>query len=157
MKWRFLSGHICLFVISLSLKLTLNMDRWKVKLLVWEAGTVWVQSDQCSEHLGWGVSTLDGNALWFISPSYSVCVCVCVCVSVLSRSVPSNSLQPCGPYPGFPGGTSGKESACQCRRCKRRGFDPWVGKIPWRRAWQPTPVFLPGKSHGQRSLVGYSP
>jgi len=37
---------------------------------------------------------------------------------------------------------SGKESACQCRRC---GFDPWVGKIPWRRKWQPTPVFLPGK------------
>ena len=36
-------------------------------------------------------------------------------------------------------------------------FDPWVGKIPWRRAWQPTPVFLPGESHGQRSLVGYSP
>ena len=37
------------------------------------------------------------------------------------------------------------------------GFDPWVGKIPWRRAWQPTPVFLPGESHGQRSLRGYSP
>ena len=39
----------------------------------------------------------------------------------------------------------------------RPGFNPWVGKIPWRRAWQPTPVFLPGKSHGQRSLAGYSP
>ena len=39
----------------------------------------------------------------------------------------------------------------------RDGFDPWVRKIPWRRAWQPTPVFLPGESHGQRSLVGYSP
>ena len=39
----------------------------------------------------------------------------------------------------------------------RPGFDPWVGKVPWRRAWQPTPVFLPGESHGQRSLVGYSP
>ena len=37
------------------------------------------------------------------------------------------------------------------------GFDPWDEKIPWRRKWQPTPVFLPGKSHGQRSLVGYSP
>ena len=36
-------------------------------------------------------------------------------------------------------------------------FDPWVGKIPWRRKWQPPPVFLPGKSHGQRSLVDYSP
>ena len=43
-----------------------------------------------------------------------------------------------------------------CLKCRRPGFDPWVGKIPWRRAWQPTPVFLPGESHGQRSLVGYS-
>ena len=58
---------------------------------------------------------------------------------------------------GFPGSASGKEPACQCKRCKRRGFDPWVRKIPWRRAWQPTPVFLPGESHGQRSLAGYSP
>ena len=38
-----------------------------------------------------------------------------------------------------------------------RGFNPWVGKIPWRRAWQPTPIFLPGEYHGQRNLVGYSP
>ena len=52
------------------------------------------------------------------------------------------------------GGISGKESACQYRRYKRCRFDPWVGKIPWRRAWQPTPVFLPGESHGQRSLGG---
>ena len=37
------------------------------------------------------------------------------------------------------------------------GFDPWVGKIPWRRKWKPTPVFLPGESHGQRGMVGYSP
>ena len=42
-------------------------------------------------------------------------------------------------------------------QCRRPGFDPWVGKIPWRRKWQPTPVSLPGKSHGQRSLVGCSP
>ena len=58
---------------------------------------------------------------------------------------------------GFPGGPSGKELACQCRRCKRHSFSPWVRKIPWRRAQQPTPVFLPGESHGQKSLVGYSP
>ena len=42
-------------------------------------------------------------------------------------------------------------------QCRRSGFDPWVRKIPWRREWQPTPVFLPGESHGQRSLEGYSP
>ena len=58
---------------------------------------------------------------------------------------------------GFPRGASGKEPACQCRRLKRHGFDPWVGKIPWRRQWQPTPVSLPGESHGQRRLVGHSP
>ena len=44
-----------------------------------------------------------------------------------------------------------------CLQCGRPGFDPWVGKIPWRRKWQPTPVFLPGESHGRRSLEGYSP
>ena len=44
-----------------------------------------------------------------------------------------------------------------CLQCRRPGFDPWVRKIPWRRKWQPTPVFLPGESHGQRSLAGYSP
>ena len=49
---------------------------------------------------------------------------------------------------------SGKESSCQCRR---QGFDPWLTKIPWRRKWQSTPEFLPGGSHGQRSLVGYNP
>ena len=42
-------------------------------------------------------------------------------------------------------------------QCRRPGYKPWVGKISWRREWLPTPVFLPGKSHGQRSLTGYSP
>ena len=56
--------------------------------------------------------------------------------------------------PGLPRWCSGKESACQCRRC---GFSPWVWKILWSRKWHPTPVFLTGKFHEQRSLVGYSP
>ena len=55
---------------------------------------------------------------------------------------------------GLPRWLSGKEFTCQSRRCR---FDPWVGKIPWLRKGKPTPVFLPGKSHGQRSLVGYRP
>ena len=55
---------------------------------------------------------------------------------------------------GLPWWLNGKESTCQCRR---QGFHPWVRKIPWRRKWQPTPVFLPGESHGQSSLEGYSP
>ena len=59
--------------------------------------------------------------------------------------------------PGLPRWYSGKESACHCRRHKRQGFDPWVGKIPWRRKWQLTPIFLPGKSHGQGNLPDYSP
>ena len=48
---------------------------------------------------------------------------------------------------------SGQDSTCQCRRCRRRGFHPCVKKIPWRRKQQPTPVFLPGESYGQRGLV----
>ena len=51
----------------------------------------------------------------------------------------------------FSGGASGKEPTCQFRRHKRLRFDPWVRKTPWKRPWQPTPVFLPGESHGQRS------
>ena len=66
--------------------------------------------------------------------------------SLLSKNMKIDYLQTFS----FPGG---KEYACQCRRC---GFHPWVGKKPWRRKWQPTPVFLPGKSHGQSSLAGYS-
>ena len=54
----------------------------------------------------------------------------------------------------FLSGSDGKESACHAGR---PGFDFWVGNIPWRREWQPTPVFLTGKSHGQRSLAGHSP
>ena len=54
----------------------------------------------------------------------------------------------------IPGGSDGKSI---CLQLRRPGFDPWVGKIPWRRKWQPTPVLLPWKSHGRRSLVGYSP
>ena len=54
---------------------------------------------------------------------------------------------------GFPGSSDSNESAYQCRKPR---FDPWVGKIAWRREWLPTPVFLPRKFHGQGSLVGYS-
>ena len=69
--------------------------------------------------------------------------------SVVNRAV-------CAFLTVFSGGASGKEPTCQCRRQRYR-FNPRVGKIPWRRAWQPTPVFLPGESHGQRNLAGYSP
>ena len=53
---------------------------------------------------------------------------------------------------GFPGGSDSNESACHAGEPY-----PWIGKIPWRREWQPTPIFSPGKSHGQKSLTDYSP
>ena len=55
------------------------------------------------------------------------------------------------PDRGFPDGAIGKEPACQCRRLKRHGFDPCIRKIPWKRVWQPTPVFLPGKFHDREA------
>ena len=56
-----------------------------------------------------------------------------------------------------PGGTNGKTPPLNAGRCNKLEFDPWVRKIPWRRKWEPTPVLLPGESHGQRNLVGCSP
>ena len=63
-----------------------------------------------------------------------VCVCVCVCKPLYV------CVCVCGGWGGFPGGASGKEPSCQCKRPKRCGFNPWVGKIPWRRERQPTPI-----------------
>ena len=63
-------------------------------------------------------------------------------------------------FAGRPRWHSGEKSTGQfrkCRRPQRRRFDPWVGKIPWRKTWETTSAFLPGKFHGQRSLAGYSP
>ena len=82
------------------------------------------------------------------------------CLNVLELFLNYNkyiSLSHGGWWRGRPSGTRGKEFAFQSRRHKRRRFNPWVRKIPWSRKWQPTPVFLPGKSHGERSLAGYSP
>ena len=56
----------------------------------------------------------------------------------------------------FTDGAVVKNSPAKAEEGKRQRFDPWVGKLPWSRKWQPTPELLPGKSHGQRSLVGYS-
>ena len=69
----------------------------------------------------------------------------------------SHLLPSPNPLPAFPRWHSGTESLCQYRRRKRPGFHPWVGKIPWSSKWQPAPVFLPGKPHGQGSLAGYGP
>ena len=81
----------------------------------------------------------------YIMFSRFIQVVTCICISFFIAELH---------FTGLPWWLSGKESTCQCRRC---GFGPWVGKIPWRKKWQPTPVFLPGQSHEQRSLEGYSP
>ena len=91
---------------------------------------------------------IDAFELWF----WRILLRVPWTARISNQSILKESNSEC-----FPGGASGKEPACQCRRHKRCGFDPWVGKIPWRRECQPTSVFLSGESQGQRSLVGYSP
>ena len=76
----------------------------------------------------------------------------------LKSSVPETGMKIKYMYPyigGFPGGARGKESTYKYRSRKRHSFHPWVRKIPSRKKWQPTPVFLPWKFHGQRRLVGY--
>ena len=101
---------------------------------------------QKSRYLGWGGGTervIDS-------------LCRALYIGSSSSSDSSTFLLRSLIHIGFPGGAGGKEPTCQCRRHKRYGFNPWVGKIPWKLAWQPTPVFLPGKFHGQRSLAGYN-
>ena len=102
----------------------------------------------------------------FIPPSIPDCLSACTIRSW--RNFPSHHWRQCSISAffhccfrdvwvllmGFPGVSGGKESSCQSRRHR---FNTWVGKIPWRREWLPTLVFLPGEFHGQRSLVGYSP
>ena len=85
---------------------------------------------------------MTNNVEYFIICSLVICIFFCEVYADIS---------------GFLSGPSDKEPAYQCRRHKRSGFDPWVRTIPWRRVCQPTPVFLHGESHGQKSLAGYSP
>ena len=82
---------------------------------------------------------------------------ICGISAFVVSSVPIWFVRSTGYYCGLPWWFNDKRICLQCRRHRRLGFSPWVGEIPWRRAWQPTPVFLPGESHGQRILVGYSP
>ena len=93
-----------------------------------------------------------------VKVKWLVVIFICYWSHVLSVCVPGSAQGwPIAEKTTVPGGTGGKEPACQCRRPKRCRFHPWVRKIPWRRAWQRMSVFLPGESHGQRSLVGFSP
>ena len=76
---------------------------------------------------------------------------------MISHELKTNKQTNIQTFLGFPRCQSGKEPTYKCRRQKRSGFGSWVRKIPWSRKWQPSPVFLSGKSNGQRNLVGYSP
>ena len=104
---------------------------------------------------------------WEIKPAqfihwFKICCCFSVatsCLTLWPHGLQHTSLL-CSPLsPGVCSNpcASGKEPTCQCRRCKRHRFDSWVRKIPRRRAWQSTPVFLPGEPHGKRSQADYGP
>ena len=115
----------------------------QVQELGWREAKLWVTSVSSS----WSVGTSGwGNLLW--GKEWE-------CEGFFTHHYPGKQQRPLGVL--LPMCLSGKASACQCRRHRRCGFDPWIGKIPWRRKWQPIPVFLPGKCQGQRSLAGYSP
>ena len=73
----------------------------------------------------------------------------------MNSVVTAKNLQKKSGIQVLPRGASCRESACQCRRLKRQRFHPWIGKIPWRRAWQPSPVFLSGESYLHRNLLAY--
>ena len=115
----------------------------------------------------WGLRNL-GCLLLLLQPQVEHTTMEAVCLTrvyflllllcfflVLHSSCHAKSFKP-GMQCNVWGRASAKEPACQCRRHKRCGFNPWVRKIPWRRTWQPPPVFLPRESHGQRRLAGYS-
>ena len=120
--------------------LTLNIQELKGDLDQWETTTYW------------GGRSTHGFILCFISnPSV-----VLWCLKSFEKLIkPLSLFRLCiSLILGLHEWCSGKELACQCRRLR---FNPWARKIPWRRIWQPTPVFLPWESHCQRSLEGYSP
>ena len=124
--------------------------------------TFWVKlCDQSSNSIsGWKDKSRKQVTYSILKRGFTVCL-------EKYEQVHSSNQSPCWPlylepkftvwysrpsHTAFPGGARGKEPACPCRRQNRCGFNPWDTKIPWRRAWQPTPVFLPGESHGKRSL-----
>ena len=114
-----------------------------------------LQSKMWKQHLGQAQSTLDSSTPCRLSLEISLetsaefYVGRRVCGRVKSTGLGARQELPWGP--------AVKNLPANAGDNKRLRFDPWLGKIPWRRAWQPTPVFLPGESHGQRSLESYSP
>ena len=142
---------VCDFIIVE--KLTFDPGSWKEKLLVWEAGAVWVQSDQCSEHLGWECSLVH---LSFIQcAAHSVRACVRVHVRAQSFS----PVQLCNPVDRSQASQVAlvvKNPSASAGDIRDVGSIPGSGRSPGGGHGNPL-VFLPGKSHGRKSLVSYSP
>ena len=107
------------------------------------------------DHFSWFRTLRLENLMWNLDPLF-LWEILCNCNYPLIVGCPLRSIDADCSVMSFPGNAHGKESTCQCRRYKRHSFDPCVWKIPWRKKWLPTPVFLPRESHGQRNLVGYS-
>ena len=98
-----------------------------------------------------------GGLYWTFGDGYNWLPGMIQSVFIFQRECSLNSFNSFKYFYGLPRWLRGKESACQCRSCRRSRFNPWVGEIPWSRKQQPTLEFLPEKSHGQRSMVGYRP
>ena len=122
-----------------------------LKSRCWWACALWGFSEKSSPRPRQSCRPLEflGLQLLLSSPTSAL-------AATVSLATPSPTSLYKDPYDsiGLPRWLSGKESTCQCRRHR---FNPWVGKIPWRKKWPSIPVFLPGESNGQRSLVGYRP
>ena len=134
----FFSAHSLTLPLSAQLHSRIN----KEKHVIWPDKSV-VKSTEIFKWVAWVF--FEHTVLWRIEGGRR---------EDTEQHVSSSRLNPTAHYPQLSRWFLGKEPACQCRR---REFDPWVEKIPWRRKWQPTPGFSPGKSHGQRSLGGCSP
>ena len=132
-----------------------SLERATVNLFSLAGGVLRARPSSSSYSRDWGF----GMEAWaHVSKSQTfkyrgVQLILIICRFSICKSVYSLKYI-CDPNATLPWWLRGKESACQCRRW---GLDLWVRKIPWKRKWHPTPVFLPGKSHGQWSLAGYSP
>ena len=122
-------------------------------------GTPWIAAHQASLSITNSWSLLRLASIESVIPSSHLILChpLLLLPSILPSIRVFSSESTLNICWDFPGGAHGKEPMCQGKRPKRCRLDPWVGKMPWRRQWQPTPVSLPGESHGQRSLVSNSP
>ena len=127
-----------------------------LKISLWR-DHCWSSSPMASLTLLYVIDKLkEGTGILHVAPSCNSSEASFPSRKVLSVLLVAIKVTGAHTTPGFPGGSASKEPACQRRRHKWTRFNPWVGKIPWRRKWQPTPVFLPREFHGQQSLADHT-